>query len=511
MERLRDGLVVFIALGAVALARPARAQDETAAAGDTVSAMPGIHRVGLAPSGPVRLSVAGTAGYGYTEELEDEGGAHHRLIGVLGLAARPVSWLEVGLRLDGRYDTHPDDALGSDDGWTGEPRLALRLGGELAQGLRLGGELDLLVPGGDAPSLAFDAVALQGTLLGSYTPAGSGLTLAADVGYRFDRTADSVDQPDRLRQGDRIALGVSDSDAVVLGLGAAQRLGPVELLAELTWDLHVGDDAPAATESPIRVAVGGRYHVSRLLQLELMTETSASRRPDVGPGRPLTPIAPRFTAMLGARLAVGFEDGAGPAAAAGPGSAEQGVEPEAGARGDAGPPPGRTEDAAPALEGRVVDADGAPLGGAQVRLEVGDEIVAEAQTDEEGRFALEGHPDEPAALVVAAEGFEERRLELAPGTSPPAAVALQPEVPMGELRGLVRSFSGRPLRATIRVTPGDTEVRTSAEGRFELPLEEGSYEVVIDARGYRQQDRTVEVERGGVTVLNVELRRRRGR
>jgi uncharacterized membrane protein len=79
--------------------------------------------------------------------------------------------------------------------------------------------------------------------------------------------------------------------------------------------------------------------------------------------------------------------------------------------------------------------------------------------------------------------------------------------PSTELRGLVRSYGGAALDAEVEVHPGGHRTTTDEEGAFELALPAGHYEVRIEAPGYEPQRRKVIVEEGGVTVLNVELRR----
>ena len=44
-----------------------------------------------------------------------------------------------------------------------------------------------------------------------------------------------------------------------------------------------------------------------------------------------------------------------------------------------------------------------------------------------------------------------------------------------------------------------------AEGFFVLPVEPGNYELVITAPGHAAQNRSVRVERGGGTILNLDL------
>ena len=72
---------------------------------------------------------------------------------------------------------------------------------------------------------------------------------------------------------------------------------------------------------------------------------------------------------------------------------------------------------------------------------------------------------------------------------------------------------GDALDATVSVlAPGSTQPETTGrttkmnEGMLELPVSPGRYEVLIEAKGYVAQRRTLSVDEGGVTVLNVDLK-----
>jgi hypothetical protein len=411
----------------------ARAQEEEthvpspAPVGETAWALPGLARVGVAARRPVGVTLAGDVGYGWAEPRTGDGG-HHRISGSLAAAVRPLPWLAVALRLDGRYDRHPRDDHGTDDSLVGDPRMALRVGGEVAEGLMAGGEVTLWVPGRRAPSLALDATTVDVTGLLAYRLPGIPLTVAGRAGVRIDQSANAVDDADRYRQGDRLSLGVAESHAVLLGGGASYRLGDVELVGEVTWDARVGRRAPPLGRSPLRVTGVVRYHLSRATQVEVLAEGLATPAPATGFGAPLVPLEPRFRTSVGLR----HRFGASPT-------------PETAPKPTAPPTPPEPPDPAP---------------------EVDD---------------------------TQATGSEE---------APTAA----PAPPPSELRGLVRSFDGSPLQATVEVQPGGEEATTDADGVFDLELAPGRYRVRIRADGYQAQERTVTVEQQGVTVLNVELR-----
>ena len=110
--------------------------------------MPGLRRVGIVdPGKPGSVSLAATLGYGFTEPQPSESGPHHRASGVLAVGVTTVKWLDVSLGLGARYDLHPKDGIGRDDGWVFDPRLALRSGwllGSVALGAELVGTFPVL-------------------------------------------------------------------------------------------------------------------------------------------------------------------------------------------------------------------------------------------------------------------------------------------------------------------------------------------------------------------------------
>ena len=63
--------------------------------------------------------------------------------------------------------------------------------------------------------------------------------------------------------------------------------------------------------------------------------------------------------------------------------------------------------------------------------------------------------------------------------------------------------------ARIRIEPLGIDVALAPDGTFQANVVPGTYDVVIHADGYVDQKRRVVVERDGVTMLNVELRKGR--
>jgi hypothetical protein len=461
-------------------------------------ALPSIERVGVAGGETPRFVLATTIGYGWTESLGPVPGSHHRLSGTLAATATPTSWLNVGAAFDERYDVHPRDALGRDDSAVGDPRLLVRASRRFTENLGLGTELVGWFPGDTAPSIKPGAATLDLRLLASWWHPSSGTVVAALAGLRLDQSGESVRHPEWLRAGDRISLGVSDSHAVLVGLGLSQQFGPFEALGELCGDWLVGSRAPRWSDSPWRVTLGLRRRATRALSFELRGDALLSGRPPVGPNDPLVPIEPRFALGAGVRV----EFWGKPATSPPPPVAE----PKTGVQ-----PVGTSAQPVPViatLNGKITDTTGQGVEHAHVTLTLGGQKL-EADTAADGSFTFNEVPPGAAELRVDALGYVTVRRQITPREGATVAVALEPALPAGQLRGLIRSFAGEPLSARVEVEPGGISAQTDREGRFELDLAPGSYRVMIEADGYRPQKRTVRIENRGVTVINAELEGKR--
>ncbi len=469
-------------------------------------ALPGAGTVPEADMGSRTWTCVGGAGFAVTDRLygvtgyEVPAGMHYRAEGSLALASRPLPWLALALRLDGRYDRHPDDDNGPDDGWTGTPWLLLRGAWRLGPG-RLGAELRWGGTGWKAPDLRLDASVVESWLSYTWSRCGPCLGVTAAVGYRIDGSASAVPNPERLRPGDLSALEASESNAALLGLAVRLPLPSGELWAALSAEPLLGAQAPDTLQQPASIALGYRHALGRSFWLLSGLAWRPTAAPFLDPST-LLPVRPRL--RLWAGLALDLMPVTRPAAG-GPSPSEANLlaQPARGARDTV------------ALDLTIRNQDGTPLRDARVRLLTPDgTLVTEGRSDASGRVRLAmpsgGIDAEGLSIEVTAEGYTATKvgLEAARGQG---EIVLEPRVVPGELRGLVRTFSGRPLPATVRVQPGEHHIEVDREGRFELPLPPGDYEVQIEAQGYRGQQRRVHIEEGGVTVLNVELRRARRR
>jgi hypothetical protein len=172
------------------------------------------------------------------------------------------------------------------------------------------------------------------------------------------------------------------------------------------------------------------------------------------------------------------------------------------------PPPETVE-----LVGRVRAADGGKLVDLRVEITRGDASSA-IDVDESGRFSVAGKPGEELTLAAAAAGCNPERTTVTLAADRPnqVAIALLRRPPQGQIRGFVRSLKGAAVAADIGIEPdaaGEPKRQRADGGSFEIDVAPGRYRVTISAPGYQLQERSVEVEDNGVTVLNVDLRSQR--
>jgi hypothetical protein len=496
--RTVTGLAVLIVF---AVPAAAGAEPLPAALGTSESGLRGLVYTGL-PLSAAELNLSLAAGYGLTEALEPQNGANHRGQATFGAAVTPLPWLGFALRLDGRLEAHPDDGKGAHSAGFGDPRIFARVGHALSPELSIGAELGGWFPGTDAPSLTPSATSAELRGLFAFTPQQSDWVLLASAGFRLDNSAQSAPDLERLRVGDRITLGVSDSNAVLAAAGVARRFGRLgEAFLELSADMLVGSKAPSFGQSPLRAAVGGRYFPSEAWQVDLTSLFSLSDRPGITADDPLVPIEPRLLVLLGVRYNFGLQHRALHTASLTPTEAT----PAAAVPKAEGPPVTTT------VSGVLVDDRGDPLPEAAVTLRVEGGEVRDAITDAHGQYTFARVPLGPAKVEVRATGFQVLTWDITvtPDMPPAAARALTAKSDTGVLRGLTRTFQSEPLRAQIIVRDrrGKTvDTRESAEdGHFEVDLPAGSYEVTISAKGYRTQRRAVKIEGNGVSILNVDM------
>jgi hypothetical protein len=261
-------------------------------------AIPSFHRVPLLESSD-HVRIAPSVGYGFFESVYGASDRHQRVFGAAAASVSTRMGLSAELRIDARYDTHVDDS-GSDSGGVLDPRGTLRYTHALSERVAGALQMTLWVPGEDAPSPAFDATTLDLVAAIGVAPSET-LRATLSAGYRHDRSARSVSRPERLRQSDWIALGLSDSDALLWGLGLGQQWERASWFAEVTWDMLLGSSAPSLGGSPARLSVGGSQALSESgkTRATLVGQLLVSGRAPVDVTGALSPFEPRVALMVG--------------------------------------------------------------------------------------------------------------------------------------------------------------------------------------------------------------------
>jgi len=474
------------------------------------------------PKGAVQVSTL--TGFGRRSGLLGPDHKFNRVIGDLAVAFGATANISVGLTLDGRYDKHSGGSPSGDDGYVGDPKLIVRAGKSTGS-VAFGGQLGIWIPGKDAPSVAASAISVDARGIVSL-PAGPGL-LSFNAGFRLDNSAKSVDDPDRLSLQDRVSLGVSDYHALFGGAQLRIPAGDKAWVAvEGTLDAYVGGPPdPEGMEvkraelprgkMTIRGGLTAGFHINDSISAIVFLE--AAKVPGVNLAQvmdnniALVPYEPIFTGGLGIQARFG-----GPKAVA-----PMFVEKDCAKRN---PPdcPAVKVAITTEISGTVMDNAGKPVVGAKVLLTLKNSQVEPVVTDDKGAYvfkgvrigdSLEGKEtiDETAAEIsVEAGGMKPGKAtvpQLAKGTNTVAAITLDPELPPGELRGVVSGLpKGKPVtNAQVEIEPGGQKVSSQADGTFQINLAPGEYKIKVSAPGYKTQELTVKIDPNGVAIKNIDL------
>ena len=466
---------------ALALAAATSVQADGAGAG--LDALPGVHEVPLATEAERGVRARAGASYGWTEAVLEMDDTHHRLALDAAGSFTPLHWLSATVRALGRYDVH-GGAGDSDSGVITETHLGARATSPLGADARAGVALDLWLPAGDSIGDAFAAISSDLQLVAAYAPRSSPWTLGLAAGLRMDRSSHAGGRPERYSAADRLALGVSDATwAARLGLAGSYRSGALEWIAEWAYRMYFEQ----VGASPMWIRAGARYHASDALQLELLLGVSPSGRPSLAEEAPLAVVEPR----LGASVSATYRW-----AGSQPSAAVKATEPTA--------LPARSVEAS--LSGKVLASSGAPLADAAVTLRR-DGTQRDVVSDARGGFAFTQLSEGDYELGVSAPGFTTtgQAVTLRPGDAPELTITLERELPSGQIRGTVRRWSGKPIRATVAIAELGLTQPTREDGSFEFDVQPGEYSVAVTAAGFRQQTRKARVELRGVAILIIEL------
>lgn len=478
------------------------AAQEGPSVGLASSAVPGFARVGFAERPSWHWALAADAGYANTESIGDVGATHHREFGSLALGFAATDWLLAYGRVEGHLDQH---SVGGEreSAAEGLPSIGARLHAD-SSGLRFGGELELRLPGSDAPSVEPQAITPELRLLAGFD-GGRTLVFAGSTGFRLERSEHAAPDPTTLSVGDRVALGASEYDAVPLGVAVGARLDPLFVFLEGSADVLLGAEPQT---SPMRVTLGARHSLTRNWHLETRAAAGLSSRPDDPFGPELLPFEPRFSGTIGLRYCFGTDAT----------SAPPHVMRDERAPREPDQKPGATKGPEVAAQlpsrvsGVVRDPEGQPLPDVNVTLHAGG-VEQKAVTDSDGRFAFERVPNGAAVIEFETVDYDLSKVNVVvPGDGAPVSVpatTMKLVVLGAQIQGLVQTFDGKPLVATIAVSPPGSEYESGSDGRFSIDVAPGRYQVQISKPGYVSQSMEVVVAEKAVMVINVDLRKSR--
>ena len=434
-----------------------------------------------------------------------------RTTGRFAIGFAPHELISIALSLDGRFDKHTGDAAGSDDdGYVGDPHLLIRAA-KASGTLHFGGQVDLWVPGKDAPSVAASAISVAASGLISLA-AGPGL-LSFNAGFRIDNSAKSVDQPTLLSVQDRVSLGVSEFHAVVGGAQLGIPVGDKAYVgAEGQIDVFVGSGetpmgSSSAHEAPsplVRFGVSGGYHINK--SWTVLAYLAGARVPKIVAADisandiKLVPYEPTFSFGVGLQGRFGGPD----------------------TNVHKRPDPGMIDvPIFASVDGEILDEAGKPVVGAKVtvktstyegtgvtddkgtwrvdKLPIGKQVKGvDTITDPVGEITIDVSNKKPVKVTV----------NLKPGDNKADRISLEPVLPPGQLRAVVRNANtGKPIGgATVKIEPGGQSVTSAADGQFSIDLAPGTYKITASSPGLKDQELDVTIDPNGVAIKIIELR-----
>jgi len=472
-------------------------------------ALPSVIRVPVAAETVAPVTIAITGGYGYTEGVLERTDSHQRFTGALAVAAHPLPWLSAALRLDGRVDTH-QTAQGGDSGIVGDPRVFVRVHGRVAPFLRIAAQAGLWIPSDRLLGVNASALTPEILAVATIAPPRAPYAFTVMAGYRLDHSANSVLDPASLSPSDRLALGVSGFSTLLLGLGGAYRRGPIEWLAEGQWDLLLGAGAPSPMASPLHVRAGARFRPwsEQRFFVSLALDASPGARPDVSPGAALAPVDPRIGLWVSVGVGLPLGERVNPPLPDLHEPSENTSSAPPSTLADAPSAPPVAAQTVTAIRGTVVDEAGAPLADATITLRGPSSSAPTGTTNADGSFQFSALEPGNYDVVVHAERRHEveQTVRVERGHTHDVNVAMERALPAGQVRGIVRAFSGDAVaQATVRIEQLGITQTTDANGEFQMDAIPGRYSVTISAPGFRAQSRRVDVHQNGVVVLNIDL------
>ncbi|MCB9555942.1 MAG: carboxypeptidase regulatory-like domain-containing protein [Deltaproteobacteria bacterium] len=470
------------------------------AAGGNLIGQRGVLRASTATTQPRgQVSIGTNLQYFRASNFLADGQNHARLINSYSLSFAAFRWLEAAVALH----MTSDSSSGKQDELQvaiGDPQLALKgsyaFGKQLAAGLLL----DLRFPAGAGFfKPAGSAAVFSLAALGSYR-FNIPLSIHANIGVILDRSKNLFDDASQLSVAQRFAAQINSFHRIVSRIALEYDFRYASPFVELSLEPFIGADAPGFADSPGLLSLGTRLWATKHRSVQLLAaldigligvaKTSGLQLPA---NKFATPI-PRWNLLL--RLSYRFN--ALPKAA----PARPIV-------------PTKPPEISPArLAGRVIDdQSGTAIPSARVQIagSAASSLAVDAQTGTFRSFAL---PPKRYVVIASAEGYQPRRItvELESGAEARTTLRLTPsgQTAPGTVRGVIRTLGGKSVgRATILLPTLDRTIEASADGSFSLSLSPGEYKLIISARGFRTQRKTILVRGSTTVILNVEMHRQR--
>ena len=519
-------------VGVSASAAPAEPAAAATPQAIAYGAMPGGLNVAAAetiPQGAAEVELL--SGFGYRKGLLGSDHRFGRAIGDVSGAFGVMPMLTVGVSLDGYYDKHYGYPSGGnsgcgpdcDDGYVGNPHLYARFAKAVGAN-SYGAQIGVWVPGNKAPSIKFGATSID--LVGLATLAAGPGKLSLNLGFRIDNSASSVDDITMLSLQDRISLGVSYYNELLAGAQYLIPLGNSWLGLEASMEDFLGSPPSGMAdlqEGTLMLRAGATVGFHLNDQWGLVAYIEGVKSPGIEAAQatagsiPIIPYEPMVTGGLSLNARFG---GPKTKIAEGPKPCWETAE---GCKPDEKPMFGE-------VSGTVVDEAGKPLVGAKVTVK--GHTYSETATDttkSDGTYHIKDvkigrHITTPSKTgPTTEEKVDETSLDVAveladrkpstttidkpkAGDNSLAPITLQPALPPGQIKGVVRSSSGAPIaKATITIQPGDRKTESGADGTFALDLPPGQYKVSIKAPGFAPQELDVPIEPNSVALKEIVL------
>jgi hypothetical protein len=327
------------------------------------------------------------------------------------------------------------------------------------------------------------------------------LGIHLNVGFLRDGSSNLFEQPQSLTAAQLYSAQVSSFHRVVTRLALEYVTRYVGPFLELSLEPYVGDGAPGFGDSLGLLSFGLRAWPTKARGLQLLAAvdigiTGVTDIPSLGLGKDLyAVVVPRWNLLLQASYR--FDAFAKPA--------EKG----AGGGGTVEPPPPPPKVETGVIRGTVLDAKtDKPVWNARVSLE-GEDASSLAVNATDGSFRTYKVRAGKATVLATADGYAAAKVEVqvvADGTAE-AALKLEPRTTIvpGTLRGTVKAMAGKLTGASVLIPEIDKTIDVGEDGMFNVSLKPGEYKIVVSAKGFRTQTKSIRIQEGSTIILNVDL------